>query len=210
VRIVCLAPEIIRILNDLGAIDSVVGGVYYGGKWGFKRVGTYTRCDVEEIRSLKPDIIFTSTYIQKHMAERLTSEGFNVVHFNPLSLRDIPLTVKTIGEIIGKEKEAEEIINNWYDTLDRIKRMSADVGGIRVYFEEWDDPVISCVGWVSEGIEIAGGIDVFGDLRGERAEERIVNTREVVKRKPEVIFVSWCGKRFDKRKIMEREGWDDI
>ena len=209
-RIVCLAPEIIPIINDLGAIDRVVGGVYYGGRWEFKRVGTYIKCDKEEIRALKPDIIFTSTYLQLHMASELASEGFNVVHFNPLSLSDIPLTVKTVGEIIGRIREAEVIINNWYDTLEEIRSMSADVGGVRVYFEEWDDPPISCVRWVSEGIELAGGIDIFGNLRKEKAEERVVDVREVVRRKPEVIFVSWCGKRFKREKLMEREGWKDI
>ncbi len=209
-RIVCLAPEIIPIINDLGAIDRVVGGVYYGGRWEFKRVGTYIKCDKEEIRALKPDIIFTSTYLQSQMAKELASEGFNVVHFNPLSLSDIPLTVKTVGEIIGRIREAEVIINNWYDTLEEIRSMSADVGGVRVYFEEWDDPPISCVRWVSEGIELAGGIDIFGNLRKEKAEERVVDVREVVRRKPEVIFVSWCGKRFKREKLMEREGWKDI
>ncbi len=209
-RIVCLAPEIIPIINDLNAINSVVGGVYYGGKWKFKRVGTYIKCDREEIRALKPDIIFTSTYVQSHMARELASEGFNVVHFNPLSLSDIPLTIKTVGEIIGRIREAEVIINNWYDTLEEISSMSADVGGVRVYFEEWDDPPISCVRWVSEGIELAGGVDIFRDLRKEKAEDRVVNVREVVRRKPEVIFVSWCGKRFKKEKIMKREGWEDI
>jgi len=118
----------------------------------------------------------------------------------------------TIGSLVGRAKEAEDLVASYRARLQSIQeRTQKFPKRLKVYFEEWPDPMISGIRWVSELIEIAGGEDVFKHLRDAGlAKDRIIDPKDVIAQAPDVIIGSWCGKKVKKNQIMEREGWAEI
>jgi iron complex transport system substrate-binding protein len=131
--------------------------------------------------------------------------------FNQRDVAGILAMIRTIGALVGAFEKAEALASGYEQRLAQVAESTRGLPRPRVYFEEWDDPLISGIGWVSELIEIAGGTDVFAELRHRKsARERIVMADAVVAAAPDVILASWCGKKVVPAKIRARPGWDAI
>jgi iron complex transport system substrate-binding protein len=135
-----------------------------------------------------------------------------VLIFNQRSVQEILDTILVMGRLVGAEPRARALVEGYAGRLDAAaQRAAARPRRPRVYFEEWDEPMISAIAWVSELIEIAGGQDIFRDRSaGKHASDRFVSAREVAERAPEVYLASWCGKPFDRRAAIAREGFADL
>lgn len=215
-RIVCLTAETTEILFALGAGDRIVGVSGYAVRPAEARlkekVAAFTSVRMEKIRALKPDLIFAFSDLQKEIVRDLTEAGYTVFVTNQRSLEEIGQAIVAVGRLIGLEKEAEALCEKFYGELEALAKQTLRFPGrLRVYFEEWDDPLISGIRWVGELIRMLGGEDVFRELEeGVVARERRVDPEEVIRRNPEVILASWCGKKVQIEAIRLRAGWNQI
>lgn len=216
-RIVCLTEETTEIMYMLGASKKVVGisGFTMRPPQARKekpKISTYIDANYEAIKELKPDYIFAFSDIQAEIAKELTKQGYQVVVFNQRSVSQILQNILIIGSIIGKHNESEKLVSSLEKRIEQIKTASIKLKSHpKIYFEEWYEPLISAICWVSELIEIAGGEDIFSEFRTKQsAKERIVTPEDVINRNPDVIIGSWCGKKFKKNKVRERGGWKEI
>jgi iron complex transport system substrate-binding protein len=150
--------------------------------------------------------------LQGDVVRDLIHAGVPVLCTNQRSLDDIFRTVLLIGGALGCERAARDVVRDMRDEIRQIREFSSVwPDRPRVYFEEWDDPPIAGIRWVSELIEIAGGRDVFPELRDRPdARGRIVDPAEVIRRNPQIVLASWCGKRVDLDAIRRRPGWDSL
>ena len=216
-RIVCLTEEPTEILYALGEGERVVGISAWTVRPPIAReekpiVSAFTGGNVKRIVSLEPDLVIGFSDIQADLASKLIAANLQVLIFNQRTIAEILDVIRMIGRLVGRSAEAETLIAGYEARLDTIRARTAERGTRpRVYFEEWMDPMISGIRWVSELIEIAGGEDVFADrAAGKLAKERFVQPEEVIAAAPDVIVGSWCGKPVDKDAIRAREGWGDI
>lgn len=212
-RIICLTAETTEIVFALGAGDRIVGVSGYCVRPAEarqkERVAAFTSIRIERIRELKPDLILGFSDLQKDIARDLVAESYNVFITNQRTLEEIGDAILAIGRLIGCEAKAEEIRSQFFEELDRLA--SSFSPRTRVYFEEWNDPMISGISWVSELIEKLGGEDVFKEKSpGKAAKDRTVSSEEVIRANPDVIIASWCGKKVQFEKIRSRPGWDQI
>ena len=215
-RIICLTAETTEILFALGAGDRIVGVSGYTVRPAEARlkekVAAFTSIRMDKIRSLEPDLIFAFSDLQKDIARELTEAGYNLFVTNQRSLKEVGETIVAVGRLLGLEKKSEELCSKFFGELEALEEKAAEFPRrLRVYFEEWDDPLISGIRWVGELIRMLGGEDIFEELEvGKVARERRVNPEEVIHRNPEVILASWCGKKVQAEKIRSRPGWDKI
>jgi iron complex transport system substrate-binding protein len=174
------------------------------------RVSAFKNANFEKILALKPDLVLTFSDVQAEIASELIRRGVTVLAFNQRSIAEIFDMIATLSRIVGKQAEGEAQISELLRGLDAITESAKKFNRRpRVYFEEWNDPLISGIEWVEELIEIAGGQPVFPELRKcGKAQDRVVNMAEVVARDPEVILASWCGKRVKMEEIRSRAGWE--
>jgi iron complex transport system substrate-binding protein len=142
----------------------------------------------------------------------LIRAGIPVFCTNPRSVDEVMQSILTVGGVIGAEPAARALVLDMHDEINQLREFSSVwPDRPRVYFEEWHDPLITGIRWVSELVELAGGRDVFSDLRDRRgARDRVVDPAEVARRDPEIILVSWCGKPADVEVIRSRPGWDRV
>ena len=215
-RIVCLTAETAEILYALSAGDQVVGISGYT-TWppearSKPKVGGYTTIRLDKVLGLKPDLVLAYSDLQADVVRDLIRRGVTVVTLNQRSLVEILQAVQMIGSIIGKPADALRLVAMMEAAFGQVRASaSALPRRPRVYFEEWDDPLISGIQWVGELIDLAGGEDIFPELRkGRTASERVVATDEVIRRDPEIIVASWCGKKVRPERIAQRPGWDAI
>lgn len=213
-RIVCLTEEPTEILYLLGQGERIVGISAFtvrpaGVKERHPVVSGFTGGNVERIVGLKPDLVVGFSDIQARLAAQLIERHLNVLIFNQRSLREILDVVLILGRVVGCEQEARELVRGYEARLEGVRARGARrARRPRVYFEEWPDPRISAIQWVSELIEVAGGHNIFGDrATGRGAKERFVTDAEVLERKPEVILASWCGKPVEIASFSARPGW---
>ncbi|MGO4560082.1 cobalamin-binding protein [Mesorhizobium sp. 2RAF21] len=215
-RIVCLTEETVETLYLLGEQDRIVGVSGYAVRppqvrREKPRVSAFTSADIPKILALDPDLVFTFSDLQAEIVMNLIREGVTVHAFNQRDIAGILAMIRTVGALVGAADKAERLAKN-YEA--RLRDIAASVRGAprpKVYFEEWDDPMISGIGWVSELICIAGGDDVFPDKAGAKAaKDRIVSPEDVVAAAPDVILASWCGKKVVPDKIRTRPGWSAI
>lgn len=213
-RIVCLTEEPTEILYALGEGERIVGISAWtvrpaGARERHPIVSGFTGGNVEKIVALQPDLVVGFSDIQAELARKLISANLQVLVFNQRSIAEILDVVLVLGRIVGREKRAKALIQDYEGGLAAARARAARRGHRpRVYFEEWPDPMICGIRWVSELIALAGGEDVFADrAHGRLAKERFVRPEEVVARAPDVIVASWCGKPVEPDAIRTRPGW---
>lgn len=217
-RIVCLTEETTETIYLLGEEDRIVGisGFTVRPKRARKEkpvVSTFLDAQVDDILDLKPDLVIGFSDIQSKIAEELIAKGVSVWVNNYRSVDGIFKMIVQMGSLLGKQKQAMELIRGYQSRIDVIK---AEVAQWEkkplVYFEEWYDPIITGIQWVSELVEIAGGVDAYSKNRNASlAKDRIIeNPQEVVELNPDIILASWCGKMYKPKRMFERENWKSI
>ena len=215
-RIVCLTEETTETLYLLGEGDRVVGVSGYTVRppeaRQKPRVSAFISARFDRIDSLRPDLVLAFSDLQADIAAELARRGHNVVVFNQRSVPEILRMIRMIGGLIGCGQRAEALAGRLEDGIDRVRGSAARLlRRPRVYFEEWNDPLISGIRWVEELVEIAGGEPIFPELRDAAlAKNRIVSSAEVVRRNPDVIIASWCGKPVRIKQIATRPGWEHV
>lgn len=215
-RIVCLTEETTETLYRLGAGDLVVGVSGYTARppeaRQKPRVSAFINANFDKIAALKPDLIFAFSDLQADIVAALIRRGFTVVTFNQRSVAEILQMIRMVGGLVGLAPRADDLARSLESGLDAIRESAARLPQRpRVYFEEWDDPLISGIRWVDELIAIAGGTPVFPHLRQfALGKDRIIMPDAVEAAAPDVIIASWCGKKVRKSRIAERPGWSDM
>lgn len=216
-RVVCLTEEPTEILYLLGEQDRIVGISAYTERPPEARatkpvVSAFLDGSVPKIKALEPDLVIGFSDIQAQLASELIAAGLTVIIFNQRSLEQILGVVQTIGRLVGAAEKAADLTADLARRLDEAATRSARLARRpRVYFEEWPEPMISAIRWVSELITLAGGEDIFESRsRGALAGERFVSSDAVRAADPEVMLASWCGKPFDEASVRAREGWSEL
>jgi len=214
-RIVCLTEETVETLYLLGEERRIVGISGYvvrppRARREKPRVSAFTSADIPKILALEPDLVLTFSDLQADIAATLIRHGVAVHAFNQRTLAQILDMIRTVGALVGASDRAEELAQRFAAALAQARAEAARLPHRpRVYFEEWDDPMISGIGWVSELVEAAGGIDIFADRAGGKAaKDRIVTAAEVIGCAPDIIVGSWCGKKFRPEKVAGRPGFE--
>jgi iron complex transport system substrate-binding protein len=213
---VCLTEETTETLYLLGAGDRVVGvsgsTVRPPEAREKPRVSAFLSAKFDKIEALEPDLILAFSDLQADLASELVRRGHTVVTFNQRSVAEILQMIRMLGGLVGLQARAEALAIELERGLDAIRAAAAHLPTRpRVYFEEWDDPLISGIRWVEELVEIAGGTPIFPHLRnGALAKDRIVTAEAVRDARPEVIFASWCGKKVQPARITGRPGWEAL
>ena len=215
-RIVCLTEETTETLYLLGQGDRVVGISGYTVRPPEARakpkVSAFINARFDKIEALKPDLVLAFSDLQADISAELIRRGYPVVTFNQRSVSEILQTIRMIGALTGVAERADRLADQLQSGLNEIRRAAqTSPYRPRVFFEEWDDPLISGIQWVEELIDIAGGDPIFPELRRAKlGKERIVQPDTVVARDPQVIFASWCGRAVKQKTIVERPGWADV
>ena len=176
------------------------------------RVSAFVSANIAKILALKPDLVLTFSDLQADIVADLIRRGLNVHAFNQRTVAGILDMIWMLGTMIGARERVEQLVSDLEAGLDSARKRAERLSKRpRVFFEEWDDPLISGIGWVSELVEIAGGIDIFADRRNQgAAKDRILTPEEVIAREPDLIIGSWCGKKFRPDRVMARAGFDRI
>ncbi len=217
-RIVCLTEETTETLYLLGEERRIVGISGYTvrpprARREKPRVSAFSSANSERILALRPDLVIGFSDIQADIARDLIKRGLNVLVFNQRSVVEILDMIRTLGALVGAADRAARLVAELEAGLEAIRAQADRLGSRpRVYFEEWDEPMISGIRWVSEIIGIAGGDDIFPELAlSQDARGRIVgDASEVVRRAPDLILGSWCGKKFRPEKLRARPGWSEV
>jgi iron complex transport system substrate-binding protein len=217
-RIVCLTEETTETLYLLGEDWRIVGISGFTvrpprARREKPRVSAFTSARIERIVELQPDLVLGFSDLQADIAAALARAGLEVHVFNHRSVADILRMVRTLGGMIGCEAKARALAEELAAGLAQVRATAATLPRRpRVYFEEWDDPLISGIRWVSELIEAAGGEDCFPELAREAlGRNRIIaDPLEVPRRAPDIVLGSWCGKKFRPDQVATRPGWDAV
>ena len=176
------------------------------------RVSAFPSADIPKILELGPDLVLSFSDLQADIVAALVRQGVNVHAFNQRTVAEIFDMIRMLGAMIDVADRADRLVKELADGLAAARQQAAhSPRQPRVYFEEWDTPMISGIGWVSELIEAAGGVDIFADRAGGKsAKERIVTAEEIIARAPDIIIGSWCGKRFRAEKVTARPGFAQL
>ena len=217
-RIVCLTEETTETLYLLGEQDRIVGISGFTvrppeARRDKPKVSAFTSAKIDRILELEPDLVLGFSDLQADIAAELIRRGVPVHVFNQRSVEEILSMIGTVGALIGEQGRAEALAQSLRRHIEETRADAAHDGRRpRVYFEEWDDPMISGIRWVSELVGIAGGDDCFPDLACESlAKHRIIaDPLDVVRRAPDIIIGSWCGKKFRPQRVAERDGWESV
>jgi iron complex transport system substrate-binding protein len=216
-RIICLTEETVETLYLLVEERRVVGVSGYAVRppqvrREKPRVSAFISADVPKILALEPDLVLTFSDLQADIVAELIRKNIAVHAFNQRDVAGILDMIRTLGALIGAAKKAEALAKSLSSRLDAVKARGARLPRRpRVYFEEWDDPMISGIHWVSELIGAAGGIETFPELAiRKNAKDRIVSAADVIAAQPDIIIGSWCGKKFAPAKVVARPGFAAI
>jgi iron complex transport system substrate-binding protein len=217
-RIVCLTEEPTEVLYAIGEEHRIVGisGFTVRPPRARKekpKVSAFTSAKIGQILELKPDLAIGFSDLQADIAQELIRAGVEVWISNHRSVDGIVAYIRRLGAMVGATAKAETLARRAEENLARIASQAAALPRRpKVYFEEWDDPLITGIRWVGELVRIAGGDDVFPELLEEPlAKQRILaDPMEVVRRAPDIVFGSWCGKRFRPEHVAARPGWAEV
>jgi len=217
-RIVCLTEEPTEVLYAIGEQHRIVGISGFTVRPARARkekpkVSAFTSAKIGQILALEPDFVVGFSDIQADIARELIAAGVEVWISNHRSVAGILDYIRRLGAIVGASGKGEQLACRAEENL---RRVEAEASGMRrrprVYFEEWDEPMISGIRWVAELVRLAGGDDVFPERAAKSlARDRIIaDGAEVVRRAPDIILGSWCGKKFRPDKVAARPGWAEI
>lgn len=217
-RIVCLTEETTETLYLLGEQDRIVGISGFTvrppqARREKPKVSAFTSAKIARIQALQPDLVLGFSDLQAGIAAELIHAGIEVHVFNQRSIAQILAFIRCLGGMIGVAAKAEALAAELERGLDQARAAARRLPRKpRVYFEEWDEPMISGIRWVSELIDLAGGEDCFPELAMQQAAKHriIADPLEVVRRVPDLIIGSWCGKKFRPEKVAARSGWSEI
>src|SRR6476659_3230348 len=216
-RIVCLTEETVETLYLLGEQDRIVGVSGYAVRppqvrREKPRVSAFISADIPKILALAPDLVLTFSDLQADIVAELIRANVAVHAFNQRDVAGILDMIRTLGALTGTAEKAEQLADALAARVASARARSASLRKRpRVYFEEWNEPMISGIGWVSELIEAAGGIEVFPHLATRKsAPERIVSATDVIVARSDIIIGSWCGKKFVPSKVIARPGFDSV
>lgn len=217
-RVVCLTEETTEWLYLLGAQERIVGVSGYTvrppeARHDKPRISAFLTARIDRILALQPDCVFGFSDLQADIAAALVRQGVQVTVFNQRSIAQIMAMLYQVAAMMGLAERGLEFITRWQAEL-QAARLAAQALPRRpkVYFEEWDEPAISAIRWVSELIDVAGGDDIFPELAREPlGKQRIIaDPQEVVRRAPDIIIGSWCGKKFRPERVAARPGWAEV
>jgi iron complex transport system substrate-binding protein len=215
-RIICLTEETTETLYLLGEGDRVVGISGYTVRPAAARskpkVSSFLHARYDKIAALQPDLILAFSDLQADITTELVKRGYPVFTFNQRSVAEILQMIRIVGGIVGVPAKAAALVDGFTRELAAIRVSAARFPARpRVYFEEWDEPLISGIRWVEELIEVAGGTPIFPELRhAGLGKDRIVTAERVIAAAPEVFIGSWCGKPVKKAKVRARAGWEAV
>lgn len=217
-RIVCMTEETTETLYALGEQDRIVGISGFTvrppeARRQKPKVSAFTSARIDKILALEPDLVLGFSDLQADIAADLVRHGIAVHVFNHRSVDGILGMIRTLGALVGVQDRAEAYADALEARVATVRRQSnAMQQRPKVYFEEWDDPQISGIRWVSELIGIAGGDDCFPELALQSlGKNRIIaDPMDVVRRAPDIIIGSWCGKKFRPERVSGRPGWQDV
>lgn len=211
-NIISLSPSTTEILFALGAGHLIVGNTYFcdfpPAAKKIPKVGSWTDIHFERIAQMHPDIIFTSTIVQKRLKEQLESRGYNVVHFDPRSLKDIYISIRKMGRLVGHVKQSQKIIDNMKKQEESFRKTKG-VYCPKIYVEEWFDPPMISGNWVPDIVKLAGGNYLLGRKNGISQE---ISLKEILQYNPDIIFVSYCGFGKNSRVslLVNRKDWQRL
>jgi iron complex transport system substrate-binding protein len=216
-RIVCLTEETVETLYLLGEDARIVGVSGYAVRppqvrKEKPRVSAFISADVPKILALQPDLVLTFSDLQADIVADLVRNNVAVHAFNQRDLAGIYDMIRTLGALVGVPDKAEQLATSLAARVSSAAEQSRRLPARpRIYFEEWDEPMISGIHWVSELIEAAGGIDVFPELATRKnAKDRIVAAEQVIAAEPDIIIGSWCGKKFVPARVGARPGFSQV
>jgi iron complex transport system substrate-binding protein len=215
---VCLTEETTETLYLLGEDWRIVGISGFTvrpprARREKPRVSAFTSAKTARILALQPDLVLGFSDLQADIAAELIRAGLEVHVFNHRSLEDILRMIRTLGGMIGCEAKARALSDSLEAGMAQVRARAAVLPRHpRVYFEEWDTPMISGIRWVSELVQAAGGEDCFPELAREAlGKNRIIaDPLEVPRRSPDIVLGSWCGKKFQPAAVAARPGWQDV
>lgn len=217
-RIVCLTEETTETLYLLGQEHRIVGISGFTvrpprARREKPRVSAFLSAKIDRILALEPDLVLGFSDLQADIAAELVRLGLEVHLFNHRSVPEIFRSIAMLGGMIGCEERTRALLEELESGVESVRAAAAALPRRpRVFFEEWDDPLISGIRWVSELIHIAGGEDCFPELAVESlGRNRIIaDPAEVVRRAPDIIIGSWCGKKFRPERVAARPGWESV
>ncbi|HVD93815.1 MAG TPA: cobalamin-binding protein [Vicinamibacterales bacterium] len=215
-RIVCLTEETTEVLYLLGEQDRIVCVSGYTCRPPEARkkpkVSAFINARFDKIDALRPDLVLAFSDLQADIARELIRRGYPVYTFNQRSVAEILQMIRIVGALVGRAADGDALARTLEAGLQAIRdEASVFSRRPRLFFEEWDDPLISGIRWVEELVEVAGADPIFPELRhAALGKDRIVDPATVVERNPDIIVASWCGKAMKKRTIVERPGWNRI
>ena len=217
-RIVCLTEETTEWLYLLGQESTIVGISGYTvrprrAREEKPKVSAFLSAKIDKILALKPDCVFGFSDLQADIANLLIRSGIQVTVFNQRSVDEIFSMLYQVAAMVGEVNQGEIRLKQFRENLNAIQTAASNFKRRPIiYFEEWDEPRISAIRWVSELITIAGGDDCFPELAiMPMGKDRIIaDDQSIVSRAPDIIIGSWCGKKFRPEKVSQRAGWESI
>jgi iron complex transport system substrate-binding protein len=217
-RIACLCTEAVETLYALGAEDCIAGISGFTvrpprARQEKPRISGFSSAKLERILAVEPDLAIGFCDLQAEICRDLAQAGIEVHLFNQHTVAGILHMIRVLAALVQREQAGQRLIAELQRCIASARAQAAQwTRRPTVYFEEWNDPLISGIGWVSELIAIAGGNDAFPELAAHRsAKQRIIaDAQEVVRRRPDIIIGSWCGKKFQPDSLRARPGWETI
>ena len=215
-RIVCLTEETVETIYLLGEENRIVGVTGYATRPKQvrnekPRISSFISANIDKIIDLKPDLILAFSDIQSEIVSNLIKKGQSVLCFNQRDIEGIFNMIQTISNLLDIKQKGINLISKLKNNIYQIENKYNNYSKLKVYFEEWNDPLITGLKWVSELINIAGGEDIFYKKSfNELAKDRIISEEDVIKGNPDIIIGSWCGKKVNFDQIRNRKGWNKV